>query len=206
MNGVETATRSEIALTNFKASTADVARARVTGAVPPDALAEVVYEDGNFTIQMWSLTGPAGEERELQPAEATALIESLRRQLMEDAAGVDKAALAAFTDLLSGFVEAQASNRFDNVRFGDISQDEAMGIIWWHVALGVDVAGTIHDQRHKVTYEQHVVPLAPGKYAHLSKPDRLSLARAISRFIDDANRQLRPINKLWLVVLEDVER
>ncbi|MBV9314376.1 MAG: hypothetical protein JO100_11730 [Pseudonocardia sp.] len=113
---------------------------------------------------------------------------------------LDKAALEAFVAVLERDISADASNRFKQAKFGAIVQDKLSGIIG-HLSFGTDLAGSIHDKDGSITFEQHALPLPPGRYRPLALVDTDSLAAALNAYLDETNNP----DPLWRTVLTDLQ-
>ena len=133
------------------------------------------------------------------PEQKKTLLEALRAEEHNPPSGLDVPVLRAFIHLLAQSVEDQPSTRFANARFGEIVQDMG-GAIVGHCTLGVDVVGTLHDTHGLVTFEQHVVPMPPGRFRHISTADRASLINALEDFI----KVTPAASPLWSQVLQDL--
>jgi hypothetical protein len=202
---ISSPTTQQTMIGDFKTTEAAVLAARLAGPLGGDQTAEIMYDLGAFSIRVHVVSGPPADPRPLTVDELPVLLATLRSQLKDHPPGIDMNALRAFIELLDAAVQAQPSERFAGVRFGEIVKDTA-GAVIWYVSLGVDLAGSIHDHKGKITFEQHVVPMPPAQSRPLHRRDRLSMAAAVAKFVEEANTQLRPINPLWLQVLEDLKR
>ncbi len=130
------------------------------------------------------------------------LLATLRAEEQHVPSGLTPTFFRTFIHLLSQAIEHQPSTRFANARFGEVVQD-THGAIIGHFGVGVDIACSIHDVRGIVTVEQHIVPMPPGQFRHLSDADRASLASALEAFINAAQPSANP---LWLQVLSDMRK
>jgi hypothetical protein len=169
---------------------------RVTGI---DVLEEIVYENGGrFTRRTRPFgTRPGfGSAEILSGDQLVQLLTDLRAEQQATPAGVDLLGLEVFTDLIEDALRADPpSSRFDHARFGAITKDETRHVLLGHVGLGVDVAGTVRDVDHELSFEQHVVIREPGPFRPLSAADQASLARALTA--------APPADPNWQQVLQD---
>jgi hypothetical protein len=169
---------------------------RVTGI---DALEEIVYENGGrFTWRSHPFgTRPGfGTAEVLNGDQLSELLDGLRAEQQATLAGVDLLGLEVFIDLIEDALRADPpSSRFDQARFGAVTKDETRHVLYGHVGLGVDVAGTVRDVNHELSFEQHVVMRESGPFRPLTPADRASLVRALT-----ANP---PADPSWQQVLQD---
>lgn len=174
-------------------------QARLQRGVGVDQVEEIVYENGGqFTRHVRTVNGPGGQTTVLDRRQLQQLLADLQAELQSPPAGVDSVGVRVFIDLIEDTLATEPpSHRFDNARFGAVSHDESRGILYGHLVLGVDVAGTVRDARQVLSFEQHVVVLPPGTYRPLSPADQASLARAL--------RANPPADPLWQNVLHDAE-
>lgn len=194
-------------LSQFVALQAEVTQMHLTGRLGVDQVAEILYEPdangfGHFFINTYTIAPiqPAPLYRQLSLDEMRTLLVSLKEEEQRIPNGLDPVLLRTFIHLLSQAIENQPSTRFANARFGTVTRD-AHGVISGQFGLGVDIAGTIHDAHGIVTVEQHVVPMPPGPFQHLSPADRASLIVALETFISSAQP---PADPLWVQILQDL--
>lgn len=172
-------------------------QAGLTRAVGVDQVQEVDYQsDGQFTQRLRVVNGPEPQNIQvLQDDALEELLTTLRAELDEGPSGVDPVGLRVFIDLIEDALRTDpGSTRFDRARFGTVAQD-GRGILFGHLVLGVDVAGTVRDVGGSLSFEQHVVVMPAGAYRPLSAADRSSLAKALA-----ANP---PADPLWQRILAD---
>lgn len=172
-------------------------QAGLTRAVGVDQVQEVDYQsDGQFTQRLRVVNGPEPQIIQvLQDDALEELLTTLRAELDEGPSGVDPVGLRVFIDLIEDALRTDpGSTRFDRARFGTVAQD-GRGILFGHLVLGVDVAGTVRDVGGSLSFEQHVVVMPAGAYRPLSAADRSSLAKALA-----ANP---PADPLWQRILAD---
>ena len=165
-----------------------------------DEIEEIDYENGGrFTRRVHVVGGPSPGVIEVLDDQALArLLADLRAELKNPPSGADRVGLEVFTDLIEGALATEpVSMRFDTARFGDVTKDETRHILYGHLALGVDVVGTVRDMDYELTFEQHVVVLPPGAYRPLSPADRHSLAKALEA--------RPPADPLWQEILKDAQ-
>jgi hypothetical protein len=162
-----------------------------------DTVEEIDFDGGVFTHRFHVVVGPGpGPITVLGDQQLRQLLADLRAELQAAPAGVDRAGLEVFIDLVEDALRDQPpSNRFDGARFGAVSKDETRHILYGHLGIGIDVAGTVRDVNHQLSSEQHVVTRPPGPYRPLSPADRASLARALA-----ANP---PADPLWKLIQQD---
>ncbi len=179
----------------------------LTGRLGVDQVAEILYEPdangfGHFFINAYTIAPvhPAPLYRQLSLDEMRTLLVTLKEEEQRVPYELDPVLLRTFIHLLSQAIENQPSTRFVNARFGTVMRD-AYGVITGQFGLGVDIAGTIHDAHGIVTIEQHVVPMPPGPFQHLSPADRASLIVALETFISSANPSA---DTLWSQILYDL--
>jgi hypothetical protein len=166
-----------------------------------DEVEEIDYENGGrFVHRRHLVVGPgSGAVDVLNREQLDQLLADLRAELRAAPAGVDLVGLEVFTDLIEDVLRAEpASSRFDEARFGAVSQDESRSVLYGHVAFGADVAGTVRDVDHLLSFEQHPVTLPPGRYRPLSRADQASLARRLQ--LDP------PADRLWQRIQQDASR
>lgn len=196
-------------LSQFTALQAEVTQMHLTGKLGIDQVAEILYEPdangfGHFFINAYTIAPihPAPLYRQLSLDEMRTLLITLQEEEQHIPSELDRVLLRTFIHLLSQAIENQPSTRFVNARFGEITSD-AHGVIIGQFVLGVDIAGTIHDAHQIITIEQHVVPMPPGPFQHLSPADRASLIVALETFINGAQP---PADPLWSQVLNDLKK
>jgi hypothetical protein len=162
-----------------------------------DTIEEIDFDGGTFTRRFHVIGGPSpGAIAVLGDQELRQLLADLRAELQAAPAGVDLAGLEVFIDLIEDAVrEEPPSNRFDGARFGAVSKDETRHVLYGHLGLGIDVAGTVRDVNHQLSFEQHVVVRPPGPYRPLSPADRASLVRALTAH--------PPADPLWKLIQQD---
>ncbi|MDQ6613949.1 MAG: hypothetical protein M3083_04185 [Actinomycetota bacterium] len=145
-----------------------------------DVVETIQYSDGLFTHRSQVVGGPSSQAIiDLNEQARRDLLSQLQAEVTSPPAGTDLEALNVFVDLLDASLLPPPSHRFDTARFGAITHDESTGTLFGHLVLGVDMAGTVHDYAHKLSFEQHLVVLPPGPFRRLSPADRASLARAL---------------------------
>jgi hypothetical protein len=188
-------------LSKFKASQAVAQSLKLVGGIGVDQILTVAYTDGKFTADTQVVGGPLGQVFELDAAQQKTLLAALKEEQRAPHHGVDGSVLELFVHLLSGSVHSQPSNLFDNARFGDIAKDEK-GVITLGVGQGVDVVGTVYDDKTTIKYEQHPLPLKGGTPHALSPADRRSLAAALTKFIGGGTKT----NPLYGELLGDVNK
>jgi hypothetical protein len=177
-----------------------VVQARLVRGVGADRVEEVDYDgEGRFMRRLRVTRGPGpGVTVVLDRAQLRQLLAQLRSELAVPAPGVDSVSVELFTCLVEDAVRREPpSNRFDGALFGEITRDEGRGILYGHVSLGVDLIGTVRDDRHHLSFEQQVVTGPAGAYRLLSPADCASLARALA-----VNP---PADPLWQEVRRDAE-
>jgi hypothetical protein len=177
-----------------------IVQARLIRGVGADQIEEVAYDgEGRFTRRLRMATGPGpGVIVVLDRAQLRELLAELRNELGSPGPGVDTASVELFARLVEDAIRTEPpSRRFDGVRFGEIARDEARGVIYGHVMLGVDLVGTVRDERHLLSFEQQVVTGPAGAYRLLSPADCASLARALAAH--------PPTDPLWQDVRRDAE-
>ena len=170
-----------------------------------DLVEEIDYESGGqFTRRLRSITGISTEPTViLDRLQLSDLLEELRVELLVAPAGVDTAGLEVFVDLVEDALRCQApSHRFDGARFGAVARDESGQVLYGHVGLGVDIAGTVRDVHHHHTFEQHVLFMPPGRYRPLPPADQASLVESLTR----ALAADPPADPLWRQILVDAQR
>lgn len=175
-------------------------QASLTRAVGVDQVEEVAYENGGQFTRRLRVVGGVGPQNVevLQDDALQELLTTLKAELRDGAPGVDPVGLKVFIDLLEDALRTDPpSSRFDHAGFGTVAQDER-GILFGHLVLGVDVAGTVRDVGGSLSYEQHVVVMPPGTYRPLSAADLASLAGALSAH--------PPADQLWQRILADARR
>ena len=194
-------------LSQFIALQAEVTQMHLTGRLGVDQVAEILYEPdangfGHFFINAYTIAPvyPAPLYRQLSLDEMRTLLVTLKEEELRIPYELDPVLLRTFIHLLSQAIENQPSTRFANARFGAVTRD-THGVISGQFGLGVDIAGTIHDAHGIVTVEQHVVPMPPGPFQHLSPADRASLIVALETFITGAKP---PADPLWVQILRDL--
>jgi hypothetical protein len=148
---------------------------------------------GSHPIDLW---------RRLAYDELAQIVAALDTEAHKLPPGLDAGLFHAFLAHARLEVSRQPSSRFTDARFGDIARAPD-GAIVAHYGIGVDVAGTVHDAAGRITAEQHVVPMTPGRFRRLSRSDRLSLAAAIDRFVQTAPP---PVSPLWAELAADAGR
>ena len=164
-----------------------------------DVVETVEFNDGLFTHRNRSVVGASSQAIIVLDDQARRdLLSQLQTQLAAPPGGTDVEALEVFVDLLEASLQTPPSHRFDIARFGPVTLVEATGSVFGHLVLGVDMAGTIHDQGHRLYFEQHLVVLQPGPFRSLSAADRASLANAL--------RANPPADALWHQILTDSDR
>jgi hypothetical protein len=169
-------------------------------AVGVDQVEEVNYDgEGRFTQRLRLVNGPGpGMSLVLDRAQLRVLLAELHAELAAPGPGIDRVSVDLFARLVEDALRTEPpSLRFDGVRFGAITRDEARGILYGHVTLGVDLVGTVRDERHLLSFEQRIVTGPVGVYRPLSPADAASLARAMA-----ANP---PADRLWQVIRQDAE-
>ena len=194
-------------LSQFIALQAEVTQMHLTGRLGVDQVAEILYEPdangfGHFFINAYTIAPvyPAPLYRQLSLDEMRTLLITLKEEELRIPYELDPVLLRTFIHLLSQAIENQPSTRFANARFGAVTRD-THGVISGQFGLGVDIAGTIHDAHGIVTVEQHVVPMPPGPFQHLSPADRASLIVALETFITGTKP---PADPLWIQILHNL--
>lgn len=175
-----------------------VVQAHLTRGVGVDQVEEVDTDgEGHFTRRLRVVNGPGpGAIVVLDAAALRQLLGELRAEVEAPPAGVDVAALEAFIDLIEDALRTgPPSHRFDHARFGSITRDESRGILYGHVSFGIDLIGTVRDERHRLSFEQQVVTGPAGVYRPLSPADSASLAQALTAD--------PPADGLWEEVRQD---
>ena len=187
----------------FEATQAELTLRLASGDITAGPGTEIRYDHGQFLISTRASQGGLTTlPRALTADELRTLLSALQQEQQHPPASLDLTALEIGIHLLAQAVAHHVSKRLDNARFADITRDTS-GAIMAHLGLGVDMVGTVHDARETITFEQHVVPLPPSPFRHLSAADRASLAAALSQFIATAPS---PVDPLWQQLLEDVQR
>lgn len=177
--------------------------ARITRSTGVDTIEEIDYTDGLFTRRVHVIGGPTPPlVVVLDLAARQQLLGELRQELANPPAGTDIVALRTFTELLEDSVTTEGSDRFAEARFGRVTHDETRGVYFGHVGLGVDVVGTVRDDRGILSFEQHVVTMLRGSYRALSPADQASLTAALSRYLDNNNAA----DPGWRQILTDAQR
>jgi hypothetical protein len=179
------------ALANLKISDVRVVTMQLTAAAGVDTISQITYDQGHFYTSFQVVGGPPGARTELTADELKSLLTVLQHD-KHHPAGLDRTALGTLIHLVQEALRAEPSTRFDHARFGDIAKD-AGGAIVAHLGLGVDLAGTVHDAKGSITFEQHVVPMKPGPFQPLSKADRASLAAALKGYIASSQPRANPV-------------
>lgn len=196
-------------LAQFVALHAEIDQQRIslTGKLGIDEVAEILAEPGtdgviHFFISQHIITSivPAPLYRELTGDELRTLLGALKKEEQHLPATLDGGVFRLFVHQLAYKIEHRPSTRFNEARFGAIVRTDS-GAIVGHLGLGVDVVGTVHDTRHSISVETHVVPLHPGRFRRLSEGDRESLAAALAGAIKSEAPTLDP---LWQQVLQDL--
>lgn len=161
-----------------------------------DTIEEIDYDGGQFTRRFRVVPGH-GTTAVLNDEQLRQLLTELRTELRAAPAGTDVLGLEVFADLIEDALKGEppASTRFDQARFGSVTSDESRNVLFGHLAIGVDVVGTVRDTNHELSFEQHVAPLGPGPFRPLSPADRASLARALEAS--------PPADQLWRSILQD---
>jgi hypothetical protein len=163
-----------------------------------DVVETVEYTNGLFTHRNQVIGGPSSQAIiDLDDQARSQLLGELQAELTAPPAGTDLDALKVIVDLLEVSLQAPPSHRFDTAHFGTITFDKATGTLFGHLSLGVDVAATVHDHNHHLSFEQHPVVLPPGPHHPLSPADRASLATALA-----ANP---PADTHWQQILADAQ-
>jgi hypothetical protein len=145
-----------------------------------DVVESVEYRNGVFTRRNRVVGGLRSQAVvELDGQTRRQLLSELQTELIAPPPETDVDALTVFVDLLQTSLKALPSHRFDTAHFGAITYDDSTGTVFGHLTLGVDVAATIHDHGHRLSFEQHPVTLPPGAYGSLSSADRASLVQAL---------------------------
>jgi hypothetical protein len=147
-------------------------------AVGVDAVQEVDYSDGQFSRRLHIVGGPdLGPIVLLDAPARLALLADLQAELEAAPPGTDTTGLRVFIELLNQSLAQESSGRFTPARFGTVDDEGAA--LYGHVVIGVDVVGTVRDAPGELSYEQHIIPLPPGRYQALSPADLTSLADSI---------------------------
>jgi hypothetical protein len=159
----------------------------------------------NFAIETYPDTGgihPLSLWRRMTFDELRQLATALAAQKHHLPRTLDPTAFHHFVHQVEVELAHQPSERFTEARFAAINRD-ASGAIVAHLGLGIDMVGTVHDRRAALSFEQHVVPMHPGRFQRLARADRLSLAAAIDAFIRTATS---PVDPLWQQLAHDASR
>jgi hypothetical protein len=157
-----------------------------------------------FAIQRYA-AGPGPHPqlwRLLSFDELKQIYAALEAELPHPPPGLDLALFHAFIARVKHELASEPSTRFNPARFSDIVKEQD-GVLVARYGLGIDMTGTIHDAHGRISAEQHVVPMHPGKFHRLSRADRLSLAAALTRFIQSAPQ---PVDPLWRQLEQDAAK
>lgn len=168
---------------------------------------EIQYGENGMFIRVLRNLGAAAAPEHAVVLDAPALdrlLADLTAELDRQPIGVDAVGLTVFVHLvrarlgLSGLAD---SRLFEAARFGAVSRDHSR-MLHGHVELGADVAGTVADDDHTLSFEQHLAawPFG-GDYRLLSAAEQASLCRALTR----ALRASPPADPAWRSILEDAE-
>jgi hypothetical protein len=190
------------AFPDLKISDVRVLSMQLTAVAGIDAITEITYDQGHFYTSFHVVGGPPGPRTELSADELRTLLAELQHEKHQKGSGIDRIALGTLIHLAQEALRVEPSSRFDHARFGDIAKDAGDAIVA-HLGLGVDVAGTVHDAKGAITFEQHVVPMKPGAFQPLSRADRASLAAALKSYIASAQPRANP---LYDQLLQDLSR
>ena len=171
--------------------------ARITRVNGIDTVEEIDFVDGQFTRRIRVVSGPTPPLLVvLNLAARQELLQELRAELAAPpVAGTDVGALRVFAELLEDSIQADPTARFSTARFGSVTHDETLGVYYGHLGLGVDVAGTVRDDRGVLSFEQHVITMAGGRFEALGPGDAASLAAALTAALDggSAPAEWRPV-------------